>query len=183
MNETMSSGATAGYCLTARILHWVTAVLVLGMIVVGVIIANEWGGAWQERLYDLHKSTGAVLIPIVIVRLLYRWNNPPPPLPAEIPAIQQFAAHTTHYLLYMLLAAQPLVGWVATSAYRAPVPIYGLFHLPPIWPENRAFSEHLFTVHRTLGLAIAAVAAMHIGAALFHHFVRKDRILMRMIAG
>ena len=171
------------YTVTARVLHWITAVLVLGMIVVGFIIANEWGGPWQERLYNLHKSTGAVLIPIIIVRLLYRFAHPPAPLPADIPALQQFAAHATHVALYALLVVQPLVGWIATSAYPAPVPIYGLFELPPIWPEDRALSDRLFFVHRMLGVAIAGVAAMHIGAAFYHYFVRKDRVLMRMITG
>jgi len=183
MTGTTTPRAAAAYTVTARVLHWLTAVPVLGMIVVGVIIANEWGGAWQERLYDLHKSTGAVLIPLIVARLLYRWTHTPAPLPGDIPAIQQFAAHATHYALYALLAVQPLVGWIATSAYRAPIPIYGLFNLPPIWPENRALSEQLFLVHRSIGIAIAIVAAMHIGAALFHHVVRKDRVLMRMITG
>jgi cytochrome b561 len=183
MTDRTIPDAAAGYTATARVLHWITAVLVLGMIVVGVIIANEWGGRWQESLYNLHKSTGMVLLPIVLVRLVYRWMQPPPPLPDDIPAIQQFAAHATHYALYALLIVQPLIGWIGTSAYRAPVPFYGLFNLPPIWPENRALSDQLFAVHRFLGVAIAVVAAMHIGAALFHHFVRRDRVLMRMITG
>jgi cytochrome b561 len=63
------------------------------------------------------------------------------------------------------------------------VPIYGLFNLPSIWPVNRALSEQLLSVHKIVGIAIAVVAAMHIGAALFHHFVRKDRVLMRMVSG
>jgi cytochrome b561 len=175
--------AAAGYTAIARVLHWIMAVLVLGMIVVGIIIANEWGGAWQERLYNLHKSTGAVLLPLALGRLIYRWAVPPPPLPADISAIQQMAAHATHYALYALLIAQPLIGWIATSAYPAPVPIYGLFNLPLIWSENRALSEQLFSIHKVLGIAIAVVAAMHIGAALFHHFVRRDRVLMRMVTG
>jgi cytochrome b561 len=173
----------AGYTATARVLHWITAVLVLGMIVVGFIIANEWGGPLQEWLYNLHKSTGIVVLPIVLVRLVYRWMQPPPPLPDDIPAIQQLAAHGTHYALYVLLIVQPLLGWIATSAYPAPVPIYGLFNMPLIWPANRALSEQLFVVHRYLGVAIAVVAATHIGAALFHHFVRRDRILLRMLTG
>jgi cytochrome b561 len=176
-------GARAGYSMTARALHWITAVLVLGMIVVGVIIANEWGGPLQESLYNLHKSTGALLVPIILLRILYRLRNPPPPLPADIPPIQQFAAHATHYLLYAALVAQMFIGWIATSAYPAPVPFYGLFNLPLIWPANRALSEQLFGVHRVLGVTIAVLAAMHIGAALFHHFVRKDKVLMRMITG
>jgi cytochrome b561 len=63
------------------------------------------------------------------------------------------------------------------------VPFYGLFNLPPIWPANRALSEQLFVVHRFLGVTIAVLALMHIGAALYHHFVRRDRVLMRMISG
>jgi len=177
------TAAAPGYTLTARLLHWVIAVLVLLMIPLGIVIANEWGGPAQTFLYNLHKSIGATLIPLVVIRLLYRLGNPPPPLPDDLPAIQQFAAHATHWALYALILAQPIVGYIMTSAYPAPVPFFGLFNLPAIWPENRALSEQLTTVHLYLGLAIAAVAAVHIGAALFHHFVRKDRILMRMISG
>jgi cytochrome b561 len=109
--------------------------------------------------------------------------HPPAPLPADIPALQQFAAHATHVALYLLLIVQPLIGWIATSAYPAPMPVFGLFNLPPIWPDNRVLSEQLFVLHRWLGITIAVVVAMHIGAALFHHVVRKDRVLMRMVSG
>ena len=105
------------------------------------------------------------------------------PLPADIPALQQFAAHATHWTLYALLIVQPVVGLIATSAYPAPLPMFGLFELPHVWPENRPLSERLFALHRWLGIAIAAVAAIHIGAALQHHFVRRDRVLMRMLTG
>lgn len=172
-----------GYSLTARTLHWVTAALVLLMVPLGIVIANEWGGSAQQFLYNLHKSIGATLIPIVLVRLLYRLNNPPPPLPDDILPIQKFAAHATHWALYVLILAQPIVGYIMTSAYPAPVPFFGLFNLPAIWPANRALSEQLSVVHLYMGLAIAAIAAVHVGAALFHHFVRKDRVLMRMISG
>lgn len=173
----------AGYTLTARLLHWVVAVLVLGMVPLGFIIANEWGGPAQDALYNLHKSIGATLIPLVLIRLGYRLRRPPPPLPDDIAPLQRFAAHATHWALYVLILAQPLVGYVMTSAYPAPVPFFGLFDLPPIWPPNRPLSDALVLVHRNLGVLIAGIAAMHIGAALYHHFVRKDRILMRMLTG
>src|SRR5262245_11692298 len=99
------------------------------------------------------------------------------------PQLQRFAAHTTHWGLYILLIAQPLTGWIATSAYRASVTVFGWFELPPIWHEDRAFSEQLFFVHRLMGLAITCLVAAHIGAALYHHLVRKDRILLRMVTG
>jgi cytochrome b561 len=173
----------AGYTPVARFLHWTVATLVLLMLPLGLVIANEWGGPAQTFLYNLHKSIGATLIPLVVIRLLYRLNHPPPPLPSDLPAIQRFAAHATHWALYVLILAQPIVGYIMTSAFPAPVPFFGLFNLPPIWPENRALSDALSIVHRNLGILIAIVAAMHIGAALYHHFVRKDRILMRMISG
>jgi cytochrome b561 len=120
------------YTVTARVLHWITAALVLTMVPLGIVIANEWGGPLQERLYDLHKSIGSLLIPIIIIRLINRLVlNPPLPLPADIPPLQQLAAHTTHWALYALLLVQPLVGWIGTSAYPAPVPFFGWFNLRP----------------------------------------------------
>src|SRR4029450_12940033 len=108
------------YTVTARVLHWLVAALVLFQIPAGIIIANECGGPVQERLYDLHKSVGAVLRPLVLARVIYRATQPPP----------QSAAHTTPWTLYALLIVQPLVGLIATSAYPAPIPIFGLFDLP-----------------------------------------------------
>jgi len=109
--------------------------------------------------------------------------HPPLPLPEDIPPLQQSAARAVHWGLYALLVVQPFVGWVATSAYRASIMVFGLFELPPIWPQDRPLSERLFVVHALIGAAIACLAAVHIGAALYHHFVRKDRVLMRMITG
>ena len=177
------TAAAPGYTAVARFLHWLIAALVLFMLPLGVVIAYEWGGPAQTFLYNLHKSIGATLIPLVIIRMLYRFTHKPPPLPDDLAPIQRFAAHATHWALYVLILAQPIVGYIMTSAYPAPVPFFGLFNLPAIWPENRALSDALSLVHRNLGIAIAVVAAMHIGAAFFHHFVRKDRILMRMISG
>lgn len=174
---------STAYSVTARALHWITATLVLILLPLGVVITNEWGGPLQDPLYNLHRSIGAVIIPLVILRLGYRLMHPPLPLPDEIPPLQQLAAHVTHWALYALLIVQPFVGWAATSAYRAPIIVFGLFELPPIWPEDRALSNRLFVVHALIGAAIAGLAAVHIGAALYHHFVRKDRVLMRMITG
>jgi len=83
----------------------------------------------------------------------------------------------------VLLIVQPFTGWIATSAYRAPAIVFGWFELPPIWRENRAFSEQLFFFHGLIGIAIACLVAAHIGAALYHNFERSDRIRMRMITG
>jgi cytochrome b561 len=176
-------GAPAAYSTTARVLHWATAVLVLTLLPLGVVIANKWGGPLQDFLYNLHRSIGAVIIPLVILRLGYRITHAPTPLPADVPPFQQAAAHATHWGLYALLMVQPFLGWVATSAFPAPIPVFGLFELPPIWSADRPLSDRLFVVHGLVAAAIACLATLHIGAALYHHFVRKDGVLMRMITG
>ncbi len=101
------AAAVPAYTVTARIFHWVTASLVLFMLPLGLVIANDWGGPLQDQLYDLHRSIGALIIPIILVRVVYRWGHPPLPLPDDIPAIQQLAANATHWALYALVILQP----------------------------------------------------------------------------
>ena len=175
--------APLAYSLTARVLHWITALLVLVLLPLGVVIANEWGGRLQDALYNLHRSIGATVLLLVIVRLGYRLTHPPLPLPDDISPMQRTAALTTHRTLYGLLIVQPLVGWLATSAYGASIRVFGLFELPPIWYQQRALSDQLFVVHSALAVIIACLVATHVGAALHHHFVRRDCVLMRMITG
>ncbi len=176
-------GAVPAYTVTARVLHWITAAAILLMLPLGWASANEWGGSWQDWLYNLHRSIGAALIPIILVRVIYRITHPPSPLPEAIPPLQRLAAAGTHGALYALLLAQPVIGWIATSAYPAPIPVFGLFELPPLWGANRPLSDRLFSLHAAFGIAIAIVVALHVAAACHHHFVRKDRVLLRMIAG
>jgi cytochrome b561 len=175
-----SVASAPAYTVTARALHWITAALVLVQIPLGLLIANAQMG---DFLYNMHKSFGAVLIPIVLFRLYYRLTHPPAPLPSEIPPLQRLAAETVHWFLYALLVAQGIIGWIATSAYPAPIPVFGLFELPHIWREDRALSDQLYVVHRFMGVVMAFLLVGHIGAALQHHFIRRDRVLMRMVTG
>jgi cytochrome b561 len=173
----------AAYSVTARTLHWVTAALVLIMLPLGLVIANRWGGSWQDWLYNLHRSIGTVVLVVILVRLGYRLTHPPLQLPDDIPQAQRRAAPAVHWTLYTLLLVQPIVGWAGSSAYPAPVIVFGLFQLPMIAPANRALSDQLLFVHRSIALAIACLVAIHIAAAIYHHFVRRDGVLMRMVTG
>src|SRR4051794_35657022 len=87
-----STGGQAAYTVTARTLHWIIAALVLTQVPLGIIIANKWGGPIQEWLYDLHKSFGAVLVPLIFIRVVYRLTHTPEPLPKDVPPMQQVAA-------------------------------------------------------------------------------------------
>jgi cytochrome b561 len=170
----------AVYGLTARVLHWLTAVLVLTMIPAGIAMVNIGSGPLQDFLFNLHRSFGVLLVPVILLRLANRLIDPPPPLPADIPLVQQFAATSVHWALYALLIVQPIAGWIGTSAFRAPIIVFGLFELPPIRPPDRAFSDQVFVLHRAIGFLIALLITVHIAGALFHHFVRRDDVLLRM---
>jgi cytochrome b561 len=179
MADLAPNRAAPGYTATARVLHWITAVLVLFQIPAGLLIVSFDLGL----IYNLHKSVGVFILAVLAVRLPWRLTHPAPPLPADIPAAQRAAALAMHWLLYALLVIQPLLGWIATSAYPAPVPFFGLFEMPHIWWQDRALSDALFVVHRWLGIVMAVLLVGHIGAALYHHFVRGDVVLLRMTRG
>ena len=178
---TMTVGHDAAvYSAPARILHWIIAAIVITMIPLGIAMSNAESGPAQDFMFKLHLSLGTTLLPLVALRIFWRLTHTPPPLPADIPAIQRLAASLTHFLLYVTLVIQPILGWIGTSAYRAPITVFGLFELPPIWPENRGFSDQIFFAHRNIGIFMAALICVHIGGALFHQFVRKDNLLARM---
>jgi cytochrome b561 len=179
----VAGGMTPAYSVTARVLHWITAALVLVMLPLGLVIANRWGGSWKDWLYNLHRSIGTVVMLIILIRLGYRLTHQPLPLPDEIPPAQRRAAPVVHWALYTLLVLQPFIGWAGSSAFPAPVIVFGLFELPLIVPANRALSDQLLFVHRWIGVTIACLVAVHIAAAVYHHFARRDGVLMRMITG
>ncbi len=180
----MTTRPFKGYSAVARTLHWLTAALVLTTLPIGITMVNVPNlGPTGDTLFHLHRSIGALVLLITVFRLGYRLTHPAPPLPADMPALQQSAARATHWALYGLLIVQPILGWIATSAYRAPVLFFWLFELPPIWKEDRAFSEAMFRVHMSLGIVIATLIGIHIAAALYHHFVVRDRVLAGMVTG
>ncbi len=180
----MTAGQAQGFSPIARVFHWLTAALVLTTLTIGITMVNVPNlGPAGDMLFHLHRSIGILALLVVAFRLIYRLRHPAPPLPADMPAWQQYAAHATHWALYALLIVQPILGWIATSAYRAPVLFFWIFELPPIWKEDRPFSEALFGVHMSLGILIVALICVHIAAALYHHFVLKDRVLKGMVSG
>ncbi|MSO72299.1 MAG: cytochrome b [Rhodospirillaceae bacterium] len=169
------------YRAPAQILHWLTALVVVCGVTFGVGMLNASPGALQNRLFDLHRSCGALILALTGLRLLWRLYTPPPPLIAGMPAWQERAARITHAALYILLFTVPLVGWAGTSAFGAPIPVFGLFELPMILEKDKAVADVLLPLHGGLALTLCALLLLHIGAALHHHFIRKDNTLRRML--
>lgn len=176
----MGAAPAGRYGGVARALHWSTAVLVIAMIPAGFSLLSLPAGPIQDAGFLLHRSTGVLLFVLTVARLGWRLANPPP-LPAAIPAAQRAIAHAVHVALHALLFAMPLVGWWATSAYGAPISVFGLFELPPLVAQDRAVAEQAFALHGALGIAMAGLTAAHAGAALHHHFSKRDGVLRRML--
>lgn len=175
-------GAEAGvYSGFARFLHWTVAACVLTMIPIGILMNRIPAGDAQNVFYTVHRSLGVLVLALMLVRLTYRiFNGAPAPEPTITP-FQRIASQLVHLSLYALLITQAVIGWVATSAYGAAISFFGLFTVPALVEKDEALSKTLFPIHETIGFIIAALLVMHIGAALYHHFVRHDGVLGRML--
>lgn len=171
----------AEYSGFAKLLHWAVAICVLIMIPVGLIMGQLPQGDLQNTLYNLHKSTGVLVLALMVVRLANRLIAGAPPPEPTITRLQRIASHSVHGLLYVLLIVQPLLGWAANAYYGAATPIFGVFEFPAAATKDEALAERLFGIHDLIGLVLAALIIVHIGAALYHYFVRRDGVLQRML--
>lgn len=173
--------ATESYSGFAKFLHWVIAICVIVMIPVGVIMHNLGPGDLQNVLYTVHRSFGVLVLALMIVRIFYRLIHGAPPPEPTLEPFQRIASHLVHMALYVLVTAQALIGWIATSAYGAAISVFGLFTMPAIVEKDQSLATPLFTAHMVLAFVIAGLLVLHIGAALYHYFIRKDGVLQRML--
>jgi cytochrome b561 len=167
------------YDQTARLLHWVMAALLIG---------NLAGGLLHDALEDtinlipLHKSIGLTVLALTIVRIAWRFTWQHPPYPPAMPPWQIAAAKAVQAVFYGLMLAMPLTGWVMASAGKYPLGWFGLFDVPK-FAVARDSALYLASRegHEVLGWLFVALIAVHVAAALRHHFLLKDRVLERML--
>ena len=178
-----SEQAVHRYPLISQLLHWVVA----GLIIVQFVLANlaesaEDSGAILRQLALLanHKSVGMTILLLAILRLLWRIGHPPPPLPATMPLWQLRASQASHWALYSLLFLLPISGWLMSSASAYSVSWFNLFQFPDLLASDPELKEVFAEIHEILVLVLVFVAALHIAAALKHHFMDRDNVLLRM---
>ncbi|MEO6228001.1 MAG: cytochrome b [Thermomonas sp.] len=172
---------SAHFNLTTRVLHWSMALMILAMLFVGIgMVASV---SVRPTLVSLHRPLGIAILLLVIVRVWNRLRHRPPPLPADLPAIQVFAAKASHWLLYVLMFAMPLIGWSMLSAGGYPVTMFKGFDLPPIAPHDPTVYAFLRGAHTWLALLLFATVLLHLSAALFHAWVRRDGVFQSMACG
>jgi cytochrome b561/polyisoprenoid-binding protein YceI len=178
------------YNRVAMAIHWLTAVTILGLLVVGNIMADMPNSPLRFQLYNLHKSFGITILLLTLFRLVWRLINPPPPLPMQMPAWEVKAAHITHWLFYGLLIGVPIIGWMMVSASPRNIPtvLFGLISWPhlPFLPDldlqtKKDLKDAFETAHATVAYLMAGLVILHIGAALRHRLILKDKVTQRML--
>jgi cytochrome b561 len=169
------------YTPTAQVLHWLMAVLILGMLGLGVYMTDLKLSPTKLQLYAWHKWIGITLLLLAVARLAWRLTHPAPPLPDSVPAWQRRAAHGLHGLLYVLLLAIPLSGWLMSSAKGFQTVWWGVLPLPDLVTKDEDLGRLLADIHGGLNLILATLLLPHVAAALKHHFIDRDPVLARML--
>jgi len=165
----------------AKLFHWLMAALILAQIALGLTAASWRLSPTKLNLFFWHKSTGMLILALLALRLLWRLANRTPELPGGMPAWERAAARASHGLLYVLMLALPIAGWVVSSASNVPFRIFFLLPLPAIVAPDKAVADLFALVHRGLFATLALVLVAHLVAALRHHFVKRNTVLIRML--
>jgi cytochrome b561 len=173
--------ATRDYTRAAVALHWTVAGLVITLLAMGWIMTNMPVSPAKLQIVTWHKWGGITVLALFFMRALWRLTHPAPPL-LPMPLWQQRAANIVHALLYVLLLVQPLSGWLYSSAAGRQVVYLNLIPLPNLIGRNPAAAALFKNLHETCGALLAAFVALHVLAALKHHFVDRDDTLRRMLA-
>jgi cytochrome b561 len=164
-------------------MHWLMAALILCQFVLGWIADGMARSPLKIDLMTAHKSLGISLLLLALVRLSWRWLHPAPPAPPGTPAGFHAAARISHGLLYLLMVILPLSGWIAASASIIPWKLWWLVPWPRVVDPDRSLFDQAAGAHEILAASLLALVALHSGAALWHHFIRRDGILLRMWRG
>jgi cytochrome b561 len=161
-------------------LHWVTALLIVANLLLGLSMVPLPISPRKLQWYLWHKSIGVTILLLTSLRLAWRAMRPHP-APVPMPAWQRRAAAASHALLYLLLFLIPLSGWIYSSATGVQVVYLGAIPLPNLVGKDKALGDALRIVHLTLNSLLFAVVCIHVAAALRHHFLDRDATLERML--
>ena len=168
------------YGLIAKIFHWLITLAIITLITVGFIMSSMDPSPDKYELYNIHKASGVMVLMLVILRLLWRFSNKIVQPPADLPNILKLAAKSGHLMLYVFMLLMPISGVLMSYFGGYDVSVFGLFVIPSA-DKSPQIAGMFHQIH-VLGIwAFIAVIVLHISAALYHHFIRRDNVLIRMI--
>ncbi len=172
------------YGLVPQIVHWLTAICVAAGWLIGQLVDFPSPSAPPDFWLLAHIALGQCVVGLLLFRVAWRLFNPPPPLvPTRFGRLVEWAAQTAHFALYVLLLAVPVLGILAELRRAGYLPLFGLWQVASPWPVDRAVGRTILHLHGTLADALLILAGIHAAAAIVHHWLWRDRTLLRMLPG
>lgn len=171
----------------SKLLHWSIALLIIGtsIFMLHVNDSTWWfksSAAIFIKYIHWHKAFGLMALALIAIRIWWR-RRQPVPVTTPLTEFEEKWSHRTHLALYVLMIAVPITGWLSSSFFGSVTDVFGLFTVPAITPESKALLPIAYWAHFALAWAILCLVAFHAGAAFYHHFKRKDRVLKAMLPG
>lgn len=170
----MIKNTNDSYGSVTKFLHWFMAIAIILLLIIGYFLEDL-------KIYKLHKAMGFVVLILAIFRLCWRLINPVPGYDNSFPKLMAFAGHMAHYFLYLLMVAMPLSAFIASNAALKPVSFMFLFDMPSFFDKkNMELAKFMMEIHGILAVVFIVIISAHVLAALYHHFIRKDNVFIRM---
>lgn len=174
-------GPVRVYDPVMRAVHWATLALVAATYGLIWFAHSTMSGRAFPVLLQLHRSFGLTVAALTLFRLAWRSRAVVPPLPNDLPLLQKIAARSTEGIIYVLLVVQPLLGWLHTNFRGQQINLFLLGSFPPVIGPDKSLARTTHELHEFAGNALLVVVGLHAAAALFHHFVRRDGVLLTML--
>lgn len=169
------------YGSLTKFFHWLIAILIISLLAIGLIMADMENSPDKFKLIGIHKEFGIIVLSLAIMRLGWKTLNISPMLPEGMAKVTIIAAKALHFMLYFLMFAMPITGWLMSSAAGFRVSMFGLFLMPNLIAPDKEFGHQMAQLHEILAYLLIGLILLHISAALLHHFYYKDNILKRML--
>lgn len=175
------SNSRTHYGALPQAIHWLTAIFVVAGWLLGTFI-DDFSRPVHAAMLVVHMALGQCVIALLVIRLAWRFIDPPPqPEKTRLGRLQELAARLIHYALYALLLAVPCLGILVQLTRGNALPIFGIWDVLSPFHANRALARSVLKVHEYLANTLVALAGLHAAAALMHHWVLGDRTLVRML--
>ncbi len=169
------------YTRTAIALHWIIALLIFAAFPLGLYMHDLPLSPTKLKLFSYHKWIGVTVFLLAVVRISWRSTHHPPALPATLPAWEKFSAQSVHYLLYLLILAIPISGWLMSSAKGIQTVYLGIVPIPDLVQKDKELGDALLEVHESLNYTMLALLVAHVAGALKQQFIDHDDIMSRML--
>lgn len=179
----MTPDGPPGWGRVSRTLHWLMALLILGMFALGWTAVNYPMSPAKLQIFGWHKSIGLSLLALVVVRILWRLSHEAPTPPPEISAAERRLARAGHFGLYFMMVLMPISGYVVNSTANFPLRYFGGLRVPNLIPADKTWQEFAESVHLAGFWAFSVLILVHVLAALRHHYLNRNDVLLKMLTG